>query len=92
MNYSTTNQYTEDTTAQKSIDTNIIEKTSIMTNPNPIGSSETATKTDTFTAKTEPEARPCKSELIFLWFFFACLVILSVLAGYLLLKKISLTP
>jgi hypothetical protein len=72
-------------------DTKTFEKTSSMTTHDPISSSKLAKQDEASTVKVELEAEPGKSELVFLWVFFAVLVILTVVAGYILWKKVALT-
>ena len=69
-------------------DIKTFEKTSIMTTLDSIVSSEPARKDAASPVEAKLETEPRKSELIVLWMFIAVLVILTVVAGYLLWKKL----
>jgi hypothetical protein len=62
-----------------------------MTTHDPISSSKLPKQDESSTVKAELEAEPSKSDLVVVWLFFAVLVILTVVAGYVLWKKIALT-
>ncbi len=62
-----------------------------MTTHDPISSSKLAKQDEAFTVKAELEAEPGKSEMVVVWVFFAVLVILTVVAGYIFWKKVVLT-
>jgi hypothetical protein len=72
-------------------DTKTFERTSSMTTHDPTSSSKLAKKDEASTVKTELEAKPGKGEVVVVWLFFAVLVILTVVAGYVLWKKVALT-
>ena len=62
-----------------------------MTTHDPISSSKLTKQDEASTVKAEFEAEPGKSELVVVWLFFAVLVILTVVAGYILWKKVALS-
>ena len=62
-----------------------------MTIPDPISSSKLAKQDEASTVNAELEAEPSKSDLVVVWVFFAVLVILTIVAGYILWKKVALT-
>ena len=62
-----------------------------MTISNSTDSSTLSKKDEASMVEAELETEPCKSELVVLWLFIAVLVMLTVVAGYVLWKKVSLT-